>query len=481
MTHLRDAILALQGTHALLQSPRLPHPTATELLVQTLAVREARSGPPAKSDLEVLRGRLRETYSTAKGEASRRELRNAPWLFWDGTPRLAGLPRLLQAVLDQAAENYRTLSNLIEAWIAGFDAADHTVSEVGHRIADLLSSQKGRRLESWQHAHMRLKFFDSGAGPRNTAQWLLSGPDAVAQVLAATGLSDPVRGVGLYCRAVQTEVVSAADAALRSRWAEQALARALEFLAPDNELRFPDERGPMACGLTRPWRDHGSLPFEPARSVICDFLVRHLRDPRTNPGNWQAAGEETTSLVRQWLVRASLDMFFGLIAQFALDSHWQWRAAFWKACMDRCNRTGVPFDAWVALGPQVHDMARASTDLRGAYGRLLPTGVQGNHSVLLMRIGPLTLCEWSHMGALRAWPTESPNAPRLYRPEYNRSELTTECLEFPPNRPYGTRGELAGSGLYHRGSRSNTWQRGAASLLAQTASVRLTTTDWQPQ
>ena len=366
MTHLHAALVAFEGINKSLASPRLPRPMASEMLVQTLGSPEPRKGPPPRPQLEALRRHLLDLYSKIQGDADRRVLRDAPWLLWDTTPNLAtSRPRLLSAVHAQAAENQRTFRNMIEAWVVGFNMADATILETGNRIGTLLETATDRRLEFWKQVHQRLAFFDASKGPTNTARWLLSGPEEVSKVLAATGLDDPVRGGGGYSRAVQGQVVSAANIVMRSRSAEQALTRASLFLAPDKRLRFPEQRGDLARGLTKPWLDRGAVPIEAAKSAVCDFLVYHLKDPRTNPGNWQSAGDEATSLVRQWLVRASLDMFFGLIAQFALDEHWQWRAAFWKACMDCCNRTGVPFDAWVALGPRVRDMARASTELRG--------------------------------------------------------------------------------------------------------------------
>jgi hypothetical protein len=482
VTHLHSAILAFEGVNKLLASPRLPQPMATAILVQSLGSPEARKGPPPKPQLEVLRRQLFELYSGAQGDADARILRDAPWLLWDGTPRLAAtLPRLLSAVQVRAAEHQRTFRNLIEAWIVGFDAKDATISETGNRIGAMLESATDRRLEFWRQVHRRLAFFDATKGPSSTARWLLSGPEEVPQVLATTGLNDPVRGGGGYSRAVQVEVVSAADEAMRGRWAEQALARASVFLAPDNRLRFPDQRGDLARGLTKPWWDRRAVPFEPAKAVICDFLVRHLKDPRTNPGNWQAAGEDATNLVRRWMASASLDMFFGLIAQHAKDQHWPWRAAFWKACMDRCNERGLPFDAWVALGSQVRNVARASSDLRDAYGTITGQGVQPSHAVLLMRVGPITLCDWSHDGTLRAWPNDWQSAPRLYRREYERSELTSKCLDFPPNRTYGSRGEAYGKGLRHDSSNRGYWQGSAAELLARRAGVHLTAADWQPR
>ena len=480
MTYLSEAILALRGAEKLLGSQRLPRPMATELLVQSLGFPEARKGPPPKQQLEVLRQHLLALYSRTDGDAERRVLRDAPWLLWNGEPRLSSLPRLLSTVYLQSAQHQRTFRNLIEAWISGFDVADPTILDAGSRIGTLLESATDRRLEFWRKLHERVAFFNAAKGPPSTAQWLLSGPEEVSKVLSETGLNDPVRGSGGYTRAVQGAVITGANSAMRSLWAEQALARTLTFVAPDNKLRFPDKRGELARGLTSPWRDRGAAPIEQAKSLICDFLVHHLKDPRTHPGNWQSAGEETTSLVRQWLVRASLDMFFVLIAQFALDTHWQWRAAFWKACMDRCSQSGVPFDAWVALGPQVAGMARGSTELRGAYGQVTGAGVQGNHSVLLMRVGPVTLCDWSHNGSLRAWPNEWKDAPRLYQSDYQRSELTRECLDFPPNRISGVGSGSNGKGLRHSGSEKGHWQDRAAELLSRRAGVRLTSADWQP-
>jgi hypothetical protein len=480
LTHLREAVVAI--TQLLHHRARLPQPQATELLVQSLGTPEARQGPPPASLLEELRRRLLALYAvSSRTEVERCDLREAPWLLWNGTPRLATVPRIVDAVHIQAAGHQRTLRNLIEAWIAAFDPADPTINASGQQISAVLRTNSDHRLDLWREADKRVGLFDAKTGPRKLAVWVMSGPETVQQALIATGLDDPVRGGGGYAKAVQLSVQATAEPALRSRSADQALERALLFLETGNGLRFPDLRSAMAQDLTSPWRNQGTQPPESARGVVCDFLVRHLRDPRTNAGNWQAVGEETTGLIRRWLVRASLDMFFGLIAQFALDEHWQWRAAFWKACMDRCNERGVPFDAWVALGPRVRELARTSRELRGAFGRIAGAGVLGNHSVLLMRVGPVTVCDWSHNGALRAWPSDWRNAPGLYRSEYERSELTGKCLDFPPNPTYGSRGEPSGKGLRHSSSDRNYWQGSAAELLARRAGIRLTAADWQPR
>jgi hypothetical protein len=149
VSHLQEAIVALQ--QVLRGQPRLPHPQSTELLVQTLGSPEPRKGPPPTPLLEELRRRLLRLYApTAQGDGERKDLRDAPWLFWDGTPPLASLPRLVSAVGAQAAVHDRTFRNLIEAWIAAFNSNDPTIIAVGRRIVALLAANDDRRLDIWR-------------------------------------------------------------------------------------------------------------------------------------------------------------------------------------------------------------------------------------------------------------------------------------------------------------------------------------------
>ena len=432
--------------------------------------------------MEALRRRLIQAHG-AQGAlaADWRDLRDAPWIMWEGEPRLASQSRLAEAVFAQASQHRRTLGNLIEAWIRGFEAGAAGILEGGQRIAVLLSTDHDLRFDLWRNAHVRVALFDADSGPRRLAEWVLIGPDLVVDVLRYTGIDDPLRGVGGYARAVQCALLRVLPSALVETSAELALSRACEFLTSEGKLRFQDLRGGMARGVLQAWREPRREPAEPVRKSAADFLLRHLGDPRLRPGNWIGAGEEAAALMRRWLTRASLDAFFDLISDHALDAHWKWRQGFWSACLEQCDQRGVPFDAWLVLGPRVFASARAVRDLGGAYARLDGTGVQPEHSVLLMRIGPLVLCEWSHNGKLRAWPNDWANAPKLYRSSYNRSDLTGEGLPFPPNPAYRSRGNAAGDGLSHFSSSDGYWQGSAAELLARRAGIRLTDKDWRPR
>ena len=239
----------------MLRAPvRLPSPQATEELLRLLSVAEERQAPPVPLFLDDLRRRLVGLYGPASsGNAERRDLRDAPWVLWEGTPRLATLPHLMGAVLDQASVHQRTLRNLIEAWILAFDSSDPTFVPSGLRIGSILLETSDRRLDLWQSSQKRVAIFDAASGPETVARWLLSGPETVPEVLAAVGLNHPVRGGGGYAKVVQVKIHDAMSSALQSRWADQALERVFIFIETDNKLRFPELRSAMARELTGPW------------------------------------------------------------------------------------------------------------------------------------------------------------------------------------------------------------------------------------
>ena len=90
-------------------------------------------------------------------------------------------------------------------------------------------------------------------------------------------------------------------------------------------------------------------------------------------------------------------------------------------------------EAWVLLGRKAGAYVRelrASGDQEVASldcGKL--TGAQNGQSVLVMRVGELTIVEWSHSGACRVWLSNDPKAPRLHQATTDRTELMTESLD----------------------------------------------------
>ncbi|WP_262271847.1 EH signature domain-containing protein [Microvirga yunnanensis] len=478
--HTREALVTLRAaTQALSRVANLPERLASAKAVAELGAAEAAPALPATAVLEQVRARILEAARSQSGirALDRRDLRDAAWLLWDAKMPMMRIAGLLDALFALARTRASARRNLIEAWLRDFSPQADGLAAAGQAIRLLLKESPDARLELWRQADRRFDLFDPHQGPRKLATWLVQGLEPVEHILDVTGFADPLRAVGGYMRAVQGEVLGLAAAALKGPVGPDALARLETYLAPDGALRFrePAGRGQVAQGLLAAWLTSGQEPSEDVRRSVQGFLLHHLGDPRIRPDAWREAGPEVTAVMRRWLTRASLKAFFTLISDHALDQHWRYREAFWLAYLEK----GLIKDAWLGLGSKVHASARAVRELNGAYGRL--SGASSDQSILLLQLGDVVFCEWSHSGALRAWSTGWKNAPLLGQAGYTRDMVTGLGLPFPPNPERGRGGAPDGKGLSHIGSDTGYWQGSAAELIARRTGVRLTKREWMPR
>lgn len=484
--HSIDALTRLEA--AITSWPRrgwLPKEQASGKMVLEIGARDAEPKPPEADILEALRERLRQALARPQfmqrlrnvfrpedieGKIDPRDLRLAPWILWQGKPPAIEFPGLLDKVIKEAGQSRRTLRNLIEAWVRDFSPNGIDIAKAGQAIERLLETTSDARLNIWREAHARFKMFSADEGPNNLAQALLQGPEDVPAILAAAGFAEGVRSVSSYLRAVQAKLLERLAAMLRSPGATERAQRAFRFLLQDDKLRFDDQRSFLACMLCQPWFDNGPEPAPEIRNIIRDFLVGQIGDPRIRRDRWIGA-EKEADLIRRWLTRASLEVFFELIAEHAVDRQWRYRAAFWSACLKK----GVISDAWLALGKHVHAAARAREELGTAYAEL---NGYPDQSVLLLRIGKLVIVERSHNGKLRVWFEQ--DGPELYKAGYTNSELVKPCLPFPRDPLGGGGNERNTSGLTHSNPERGHWQRRAAALLARYADIVIEPSEWEP-
>jgi EH_Signature domain len=470
--HLAAALTRLEAQiHAV--SPHLPPEAPTTRMLRGIRATGAAVRPPETAVLEALRARLHYTLSGGV-PPDPKDLKRAPWILWHGEPPAIDFSGLLDMVVGQAARLSRTLRYLIEAWLRDFSPHATGIAQAGEAIRRLLADSKDPRFDGWRAADCNFQLFGAANGPAALAGVLLSGSQPAAEVLETTGFADPARAVSGYLRTVQSELLGVLPARLTAPGAGELLARACVFLSRGDGLRFDDKRAEVAHALCQPWLAPQSREADPGvQRSVQDFLTARIGNPQLQPGRWIGA-EKEAALVRRWLARASLGVFFGLIADHALDSQWKYREAFWSACLKK----NAIDDAWLALGTKVHASARARQGLGSAFGRLEGAGAAGDQSVLLLRVGSLVVAEWSHNGSLRAWRADQ--APKLARKTYTRSDLVRPCLPFPRD-PYGSRTQDQGtSGLRHMGAATGGWQRRAALLLARHANVVLQPPDWYP-
>ena len=479
MSLVRDAINTLADAVAILKrGPSLPSERATDRALQALDAQDAAPARPPEAALAKLRRDLVALSREGHGYAMvpNREMRHAPWLLWSPQEPLAALPGLLDDLSARARDRRSLLRTLIEAWIAGYSADAVMIREAAAAVRRLIADHAHPSFRAWAKVDGELRMFDVTEGPRTIARLILESSDPVETVLASIGLDDPLRAVSGYMRAVQGELI--AQAWERGGSSAYQADRLFAFVAPGEKLRFPEpnETGALAKALLAPWLGRGRGAAEATRLSIQVFLLAHLGDPRIRPRLWQKAGEEANALVRAWLTKASLNAFFNLIRDHALDTHWTYREAFWDAYL----KAGAIADAWLAFGPTIYAEARSIKELRGVFGKLHGTGVLAEHSVLLMRVGDVIFCEWSHNGSLRAWPTDWGAAPRLTRSAYDRRDLMAIGLPFPKNAKLKG-GNAGGTGLAHHGSNYGHWQGSVAELIARRTGLRLTERDYMPR
>lgn len=466
---------ALEALKALAVFAKRPRPlqdgaVETRRAVERLkAPQDDKPRPPPEDELEQLYQRLRHLFEAGRGgEATRRDIARAPWILWTdrGEPRAASIPGLVEAVLEQAGARRRTLRSLAHCWVLTLDPESRSHGQVGQELDRLVRASDDPRLVWAKRAAQDLDLSDPARASNRLANRLLTGSEPVASVLAHYGFANPQRAVSGFLRATLAAALKAWTQLAGWRNADSILERLLAFACLDGKLRFPHQRGRLATLLLAPWFA-ASPPAEKVRAQVQRFLLDHLGDPRVRPQAWIGVEPEALQLFKSWLARASLQAFFAIIREHALDRQWRYRERFWKACLEK----GAIADVWLALGYEVASEARLINDLRGAYGILFGSS-DPKHAVMLMRIRPLVLCEWSHNGKLRAWPADWPQAPKLGSDRYEARTLKTTSLVFP------NAGQQ--DGLRHAGSETGRWQERAAKMLRERCGLDLRPEDYMP-
>ena len=79
-------------------------------------------------------------------------------------------------------------------------------------------------------------------------------------------------------------------------------------------------------------------------------------------------------------------------------------------------------DAWVVLGEDARRAARNVWSEVPKHASLSGAG-DASQSVLLLRVGSLTIAEWSHNGRCRVWQDGARSAPRFHAASYAKTDL----------------------------------------------------------
>lgn len=478
-----DALMRLQdAVRAIPTRPALPaRPESARLVEQLGAITAAE--PPDERYLEALQRRISTAWLAGRGDTIMpRDMRAAPWVLWIQPAPAIRLPGLLEALGALAARNRRCLFNLIEAWIQHFTPDGDSIPQAGLLIRRLVRASSELRMASWQRADDRFELFDPTRGPKRLAAALGGTSGDAATALEAAGLYHPLRATSGYLRAAQRELLAGATAALRApQRGDERVEAICAFVAPAGKLRFGDTAGEVARSLLSPWLDGGREPPTELRDRVRDFLIAVIGDPRLSSPGWNAAGEEASKLMRRWLARVSLKVFFELLSTHTNPDalrRWGYVKKFWSAYLDN----GID-DSWVILGESAYHKAKSlsksdSDRINLKFGRLLSG--KANEAVLMMKMGNMICVEFSDFGKLRAWMINDPDCPKFGKSEYRKDNFARACLMFPVNNRYKSSGSNDAFGLRHDGPERSNWQGSAAMLIARHRGVTISDKDWMP-
>lgn len=203
---------------------------------------------------------------------------------------------------------------------------------------------------------------------------------------------------------------------------------------PDGELLYPftsSRTGDLALissALLGPYLNDS--PTEDIRIQIEDFLLERFEDPRVNIRRWSRVSQEHKAVLSRWLTQQSFEMLMQILKSSNNTGQWKDRSKFWGYYLENDHVT----DAWVILGPEaltyaerlIADGTLKSRSSFGVLSRDSYSPIQPIHSVILMKIGGLTISEWTHDGKIRIYHPDNERKQHFYKSSYSPANLRND-------------------------------------------------------
>ncbi len=432
-------------------------------VVRRLGDLESKVPPTYELDETVRRLTVAWKESGALGDVEPRHLRRAPWAFFHPKDRPGGwLGRdgaLVRAWLRWLADEGRARSvvAMLRAFLDAYPTGLQSFDAIRQAVQERLRAVQSPRTMRWLERCDRFGLLEFTGPERLVDSWFAVDVDCDTY-LSEAGLSGGLESSAFVRRSSEQLLRRVESELLKGRSSAAICDRAFTWLERQGQLRFPELKVEVANAFLRPFVE--KVPSETTKAAIQAFLCRTVGDPRINRPRWNGVPDEVRNVLLRWLVGASLDDFFRVLDQTALDRHWRHRKAFWTAYLQR----EAIDDAWVVLGSEAARIVQGGLSA-GAAKLVSGGGVQGNQSVLLMRIKGVTIAEWSHNGSFRMWRRGNGEAPKLYETAYTRSQLIKGC-------------DVSQT---HHGAELGTWQGKVAALIASETGIRNSSSSYMPR
>ncbi len=397
---------------------------------------------------------------------SPRSLKQAPWVCFHpiaDRPILGQDPAVAKALLKLFVDRGRPslAMAMLHCFLRDYPQDWPTFDVLRVGIQKLLESKEDRRTITLER--VRRNFLLENGGPARLAKVVVLNEGSIADEMADAKLVGEL-AAGRFARTCFLEMCRHVAKELEAgRLTNIDLQRFLEYAANGEELRFPAERVELANSLLEPFvREE---PDAAIKGAVQGFLLQHFHDPRLSRERWLGVSEAARGVVLRWLVGATLEDFFRVLDKTAPGTEegrrWTYRKAFWGAY----NKKRLISDAWIALGPDAKMLIKKSGSndvLR--YGRL--DGATPVDCLLLLRVGNLTIAEWSHTGSCRVWLGSNKTKPELYKWRYFKSSITSSAPD---------------AAIRHAGAQSGHWQNELASVIRRHTAADVKQYEYMPR
>ncbi|PLW77682.1 EH signature domain-containing protein [Cohaesibacter celericrescens] len=400
-------------------------------------------------------------------ELTTKQLRQAPWCFWETKPALADYPDILQRILNLILSlgKRRLFKTLATVYLNQFQKNRQGLGVV----SQALQSGVVKFGSPWLELQENFALYDIENGPVRIAQLALQQKLSVPEIMrdldlsalsAQSGFSEAVTHSILKRLSEDRKIGHLSRLKLVKRYA----------LSSDGKQLFPAMDADIAEALIRPFLARHKTPDDDTKDPFLDTLIKLFEDPRLNPGRWEKMPEIKSEIIA-WLTKQSLRQFLDIVDRITTKTSekrmWKYRRAFWEAVYEN----GLIRGAWVVFA---EDGARETQRIFGnevKFGRFRKGGgrqAQSSHAVLLLQIGQGVVSDWSHNGKVNIWSSaEDSSAPKLYNSWYDADEV----------RYYVGRSDLLSSRDYlvktHSSPDTYSWQKVVAKRIFEMTNKRL--------
>jgi EH_Signature domain len=413
-----------------------------------------------------------------------RDWRNMPYALWLNAER--GLhshtpltDRYFEVVVPEALASRRPLKwgrGLLHTYLQSFNPENPVFLKLAHTAREffldprVLASLSETEANGLERLITTLDVLDPLNGPVHVANDILGMPadKTLVQWQERHALT---QGFWLnnFCKQAFVEALQAPEEvrstlAYVKRMCEWAMH---DIGQPTQRLRYPLCRDEFAYSLLSPWFDRN--PPQDVKNALLSELLRTLGDPRHNHAGWLGVRREAIETASRWLTSRTMDAFFEIL-RHTEDDIGPYRRRFWEAYF----HAGHILEAWIALGEQaVQELQKIDPTGELSYAKILGK-IAPNQCVLMLRMGNILFCDWSHQGRLRAISSTAKQAPKLYQTEYELFQL-----RFPTTLDFNG-GQLDDPGLLHYESELGGWQDTARHFIAQHLGIQLPLSDLMP-